>query len=321
MKRSLVLAAILTLPCTFVAQQQSSAQQPSNSQQHRYPSVVYYGPAGPLSKDDVMKMSSAGVRDDLIIAELQKNTKSFHLTKGDISRLKNAGVSQRVIQAMMEVPFNTPAKATALANTAPAGGVTAAPSTQPGGVSTQPANNPPAADPPAVSKAPQVALPTEPGFYILAGQYRTKILGQPVTFERTGSRLVSGLTLNMKAAHDNVQLPGQHAQTVTGSKPVFAFVPSQHEKDNGVTAGDLLLIKLEVHGDRRQIEVAAAGAGRASSGVTITHQLQAVRSEPATGVYEITPADPLPAGEYAVYLQRGEGLPPLLYDFSVQSLQ
>lgn len=108
---------------------------------------------------------------------------------------------------------------------------------------------------------------------------------------------------------------------MTGNKPIFAFVPSQHETENGVTGGDLLLIRLEVHGDRRQIEVGAAGSWRASAGISITHQLQAVRSEPSSGVYEITPGDPLKLGEYAVYLQRGEGLPALLYDFSVQGMQ
>lgn len=98
-------------------------------------------------------------------------------------------------------------------------------------------------------------------------------------------------------------------------------MPSQTETENGVTGGDLLLIRLEAHGDRRQIEVAAAGSWRASSGISITHQLQVVRSEPASGVYEVTPADPLKPGEYAMYLQRGEGLPAVLYDFSVQSVQ
>ncbi len=162
-------------------------------------------------------------------------------------------------------------------------------------------------------------LPAAPGFYVQAGSDYTKILGQPMTFERTGSRLISGLTLHIKAEHNNIQLPGATAQTVTGPKPVFAFIPSQNESENGVTAGDLILIRLEVHGDRRQIEVAAGGAGRGSAGVSITHQVAAVRSEPEAGKYELKPADPLKPGQYAVYLQRGEGLPAMLYDFGVRN--
>jgi hypothetical protein len=161
------------------------------------------------------------------------------------------------------------------------------------------------------------ALPTEPGMYVAKASGYTKILGIPVTFVRTGSRLVSGLTLHIKAAHDNIQIPGAHAQTVTDSRPVFVFIPSKREAENGVTAGDLVLIRLDEHGDRRQIEIAAGGAGRGSSGVSITHQVAVVRSERAPGTYEITPESPLKPGEYALYLQRGEGLPAMLYDFSV----
>jgi hypothetical protein len=313
MKRTLVLAAILILSCTFVAQQQQN--------QTRYPKAVYIGPAGPLTVNDVIELSRAGVHDERIIAELEKNTQSFHLTSNDVTRLKHAGVSQSVIQAMIDVPFSPGAQASALAGTASPAGVKPASTTQPGGVSAQPPNSPPAVNSPPLSEPAQPALPTEPGLYVLSGQSRTKILGQPVTFERSGSKLVSGLTLSIKAAHNNVQLPGRHAQTATGNKPMFAFLPSQHERENGVTGGDLLLISLEVHGDRRQIEVAAAGSWRNSSGISITHQLQAFRSEPSSGLYEITPTEPLKPGEYAVYLQRGEGLPAVLYDFSVQGTQ
>jgi hypothetical protein len=155
---------------------------------------------------------------------------------------------------------------------------------------------------------------------VMSNREHVKILGQPVTFERTGSRLVNTVTLNIKAAHDNVQLPGSHAQTVTGDKPVFVFVPSRNEVENGVTGGDLLLVKLEAHGDRRQIEIVAGGSWRASKGVSITHQLSAVRSEIATETYQLTPEFPLGPGEYALYLVRGEGLPAVIYDFSVQNL-
>ena len=123
--------------------------------------------------------------------------------------------------------------------------------------------------------------PSDPGLFVMSNSEHVKILGQPVTFERTGSRLVNTMTLT---AHDNVQLPGSHAQTVTDAKPVFVFVPSRNEVGNGVTGGDLLLVKLETHGDRRQIEIAAGGSWRASKGVSITHQLSAVRSEIATEV-------------------------------------
>lgn len=233
MKRSLVLALLLC--CAGAARARQS--------QSRYPSAVYLGPSCPLTVNDIIKMSRAGVHDDSTIAEFRRCDQHFQLSKNDLARLKNAGVSQRVIQAMTAPPPTAaakPAAATAVA-----------------GASVQPANEAVANSPPP-NTAGELALPSEPGLYVLTGQAQTKILGQPVTFKRTGSKLASGL--NIKAEHDIVQIPGAHAQTMTGSKPVFAFVPSRQETPNGMSADGLLLISLEVNGDRRQIDIAAGGA-------------------------------------------------------------
>ncbi len=161
-------------------------------------------------------------------------------------------------------------------------------------------------------------LPDDPGVYLATQNSYTDILGQTVNFARSGSKLASGLTLHLKAEHSNAQIQGPHAQTVASSTPTFLFVPSQREVENGVSAGDLLLIVLDVRGDRRQIELGAMGAARASKGVSITHQVETQKSLRAPRKYEIKPAKALDKGEYAFYLERGEGLPAMLYDFSVE---
>jgi hypothetical protein len=103
---------------------------------------------------------------------------------------------------------------------------------------------------------------------------------------------------------------------VVSSRPVFYFVPAKQEADAGVNAGDLILIRLEEKAERRQFEIAAHGAWRSSSDISLTHQLQLFRSEVKSGIYKIVPA--LSRGEYALYLSRGEGMAPYVYDFSVQ---
>jgi hypothetical protein len=55
-----------------------------------------------------------------------------------------------------------------------------------------------------------------------------------------------------------------------------------------------------------------------SSGISLTHQIQIFRSELKSGVYKIAPATELAKGEYALYLYRGEGMAPYVYDFGVQ---
>jgi len=165
----------------------------------------------------------------------------------------------------------------------------------------------------------QTVLPSEPGMYVATASGFTKILGQIVEFKRSGSKAASGLTLGIKTQKENVQLLGPHAQTLVENQPVFYFIPAKQEADAGVNAGDLIMIRLEEKPERRQFEVGAQGLWRSSSGISITHQLQLFRDEVKPGVYKIAPATALDKGEYALYLARGEGMSPYVYDFSVQA--
>jgi hypothetical protein len=145
-----------------------------------------------------------------------------------------------------------------------------------------------------------------------------KIIGQIAEFKRSGSLFVNDVTLGIKTKKVNVQLLGATAQTTVSPQPVFYFVPAKQEQSVGVNAGDLILIRLEEKPNRRQFEIAAIGAWRASSGITLTHQIQLLRDEVEPDVYRIMPAHELSKGEYALYLSRGEGMAPYVYDFSVQ---
>lgn len=164
----------------------------------------------------------------------------------------------------------------------------------------------------------QKALPSDSGMYVENPNGLTKIIGQIVEFKRTGSLLVSAVTAGIKSSKVNIQLLGPHAQTFTSSRPVFYFVPPRQEADAGVNAGDLILVRLEEKAHRRQFEIGAQGLWRASAGISLNHQIQLYRSEEKSGVYKVTSATALSRGEYALYLSRGEGMAPYVYDFSVE---
>jgi len=154
--------------------------------------------------------------------------------------------------------------------------------------------------------------------YVQTADGFTKIIGQIAEFKRSGSSLVSTATIGIKAAKVNIQLLGPHAQNIVPSQPVFYFIPAKQEADAGVNAGDLILIRLEEKSERRQFEVAAHGWWRGSSGISLNRQIQILRSEVKTGIYRVAPATALNSGEYALYLSRGEGMAPYVYDFGVQ---
>jgi len=171
---------------------------------------------------------------------------------------------------------------------------------------------------PVMGQSAQNALPTDPGMYVEQAGTFTKIIGQTVEFKRTGSLLVSSVTLHIKSQKVNIQILGAHAQNIVSPRSAFYFVPAKQEAENGINAGDLILIRLEEKSTRRQFEIAANGLWRASSGITLTHQVQLLRAEVKTGVYSVAPATALPKGEYALYLRRGEGMAAYVYDFGVE---
>lgn len=68
----------------------------------------------PLEVADVKALAKAGVSDDLIISQIHNSRTVYHLGTSDIIALKTAGVSERVIDFMI----NTPSSAVATPPTA-----------------------------------------------------------------------------------------------------------------------------------------------------------------------------------------------------------
>ncbi len=55
-----------------------------------------------LSTDDVKKMSRAGLSDDTIMNQIHETKSVFYLSSADIVDLKKSGVSQKVINTMIQ---------------------------------------------------------------------------------------------------------------------------------------------------------------------------------------------------------------------------
>ena len=58
----------------------------------------------PLTEQDVEALAQAGISDDLIISQIRNSRTVYHLTTADIIALKNSGVSERVIDYMINTP-------------------------------------------------------------------------------------------------------------------------------------------------------------------------------------------------------------------------
>lgn len=56
----------------------------------------------PLTVNDIIKLSQGGVSDESIIHYLQQTSSTYNLSQAQIRRLQDAGVSQRVINFMID---------------------------------------------------------------------------------------------------------------------------------------------------------------------------------------------------------------------------
>ena len=56
----------------------------------------------PLTVNDVIKLSQGGVSDESIIRYLQQTGSTYNLSQAQIRRLQDAGVSQRVVNYMVD---------------------------------------------------------------------------------------------------------------------------------------------------------------------------------------------------------------------------
>ena len=61
-------------------------------------------PGPPLGVEDIKALAKAGLNDDLIVSQIRNSGTVYRLTAADIILLKNSGVSEKVIDYMINTP-------------------------------------------------------------------------------------------------------------------------------------------------------------------------------------------------------------------------
>jgi hypothetical protein len=67
------------------------------------PPTVRY-PSRPLGTADVKMLAKSGISDELIISQIRNSRTVYHLTAAEILDLKDTGVSEKVIDFMINTP-------------------------------------------------------------------------------------------------------------------------------------------------------------------------------------------------------------------------
>jgi hypothetical protein len=215
-----------------------------------------------LTIDDIIKLSTAGFSDDVIIEKIKKNGLAFDLSTDQMIQLKSAGVSDKVVQVMLD-----PAKADA-----------------------------PAAPTAAAAKAgSDPSLPDEIGVY-----YRKQpdtpwgdLLPEVVNW-KTGGVMKSFASHGIVKGDVNGHLQGKNSKTVATTATQFMVVAAE-----GVAITEYQLLKLHENGDNREFRSRTGGVFHASGG-DAKDELQFEGTKVAPRHYLIVLPAELKMGEYGL---------------------
>ena len=202
-------------------------------------------------------------------------------------RLKKAGVSDRILNVMMDPGQPAPAQAEVSSVAVPAAGT------------------------------PAPGIPDEVGVYWTEhnGELH-RVEGIAVSNKRTGSTFASKMTLGIKRMRVNAQLNGPHAQLrIKERQPQFYFYLPEE-----ASIGDYLLLRLAQRPDVRQIEIGEKTIWKEQVGVDHAKEVSFTYKRVKNRLYLLSPNGELDLGEYGFYIASGPVLEKAtgrIYDFGI----
>jgi hypothetical protein len=217
-----------------------------------------------MNNDSIVKMVKAGLSDDLIVTTINASPGTYDTSADGIIALKTAGVSDKVVAAMV-----------ARAATPPA---------------------PPAAPPPPPAPVTPVRPPgiDDVGVYFQDRSGAWQNLEPEIVNFKTGGVLKSIATDGIVKGDVNGHIPGKHAKNVlTFPVTLAVYVPE------GVDIAEYQLLRLRVQSSSREFRSVTGGVFHASGGA-IRDDLQFQSKKIAPRVYQIVLDQSLGRGEYGL---------------------
>ena len=196
-----------------------------------------------LTNDTILKMAKAGLGEEILLSTIKAQPGRYGTTPDDLIALKGAGVSDKVIAAMIE-------KASSGASApAPAGAPV------PAGATGNPLA---AAAPPKAAPGPV----NEVGVYYLKNDAWTDLSPEVVNF-KTGGVLKSVGTVGIVKGDVNGHVNGEHSKTALKSPvTLLVYVPE------GVAITEYQLLRLRENKDSREFRTVTGGVMHVSGGAT-----------------------------------------------------
>jgi hypothetical protein len=199
-----------------------------------------------MTVGDVIKLSKAGLSDDTIIEQIRKKGQHFDLSTDQLIQLKDAHVSERVIQVMIDPSSGTvPSPAQKISTSAAPVQAT---------LQTQQASR---------QDGPQdSSLPTEIGVYAREQGKWVEVLPEVVNW-KTGGAMKSVATVGVVKGDVNGHVNGESSRNrLTSPIELLIVVP------DGTAITEYQLLRLHQHSSGREFRTVTGGVFHVSGGAT-----------------------------------------------------
>jgi len=193
-----------------------------------------------LNNDAIIRMVKAGLGEDIVVNTIKAQPGHYSTTPDDLIALKKAGVSDKIIAAMMAAgsgPSPAPAASSTMA----------------------PASPPPVAEPASNTDLPK---DMEIGVYFRkTGQWQ-EMLPEVVNW-KTGGVVKHIATVGVVKGDVNGHIPGEHSRNgLTLPMDVLIYAPE------GVAITEYQLLHLHENGNNREFRTVTGGVMHVSGGAT-----------------------------------------------------
>jgi hypothetical protein len=243
--------------------------------------------AAPLTNDDIIKMVQIKFGDSVIVAKIKSSPCKFDTSMDALTKLKAAGVSDAVLQAMME-----PCAATSTPSAA------------------APAGPPPDPNDPNAEH--------DPGIYYVrqnpGGRQMTQLEPTAYSGTKSGGMWKTGLTYGIAKSNWKAVVRGDKASIRTSeARPTFYFYFEQKKgtlSNSGAwtawfgglsSPNQFTLARFEPKKTDRELVVGEFSAYGSSTGTRSKDVVDFDFQKVAPGIFKIVPRDDMQPGEYCFF--------------------
>lgn len=242
-----------------------------------------------MNNDEVISLSKAGLNPSLIVGKIRTSKTDFDLSTDALIKLKQAGVSDDVVAAMLEAKSGKPVSAATSGNST-------------GAAPVGPTGDP--NDPMAKHNYGIYLYEEKDGV-----RKMTPLKANVSAQNRTGGLFTSSLTYGIGKVKIKSNLPGRNADLqLQTTMPVFYFYLDVTSGGLNTASGipsdpkEFTMVRFNQRSDNREVTIGKANAFGAKGGLSDEYVVEFKAEDMGNGIFKVTPATDLKKGEYAFYL-------------------